>query len=693
MNNAKQFDKKNQNSYYQLKQRLIMILGSLFISFCSTGITGYAKTQVPVILNPQKQVAWDLTYTDSYQYGIGSVSKMFGAVAVMKLVEEGKIDLDTPLTYYIPEFRMADERYKQITPKMLLNHSSGIMGTTLHNSFLHGDSDTSYHDTFLDQLAKQELKAAPGDYSVYCNDGFTLAEILVEQVSGMSFSEFIQKEISEPLGLSNTTTPRDKLDENLLAPIYFGSHQIPYTNCNPLASGGIYGTSKDLVKFSTIFMKDHAINILSKESLDLMSKPWYLEDKIAVTLGDTQMGYGLGWDSVNAYPFNLYGIKALTKGGDVNGYHANLTVLPEQNLSIALTSSGGSSTYLLEAAQDIVLEVLLQEGLISDIKDTTIKAEYEAELAPLPKEMKQYEGYYLSLNMIKIEFNEEGTLLLTPIGTEFDTVQEYVYTKSGEFVSTKGYYLSNTGAFVSNADGNTGFTKFTFRKETNGKTYLIGSTYESTNGLGETALTMPFAEKIEPHTVSMAVLDKWKTRADKKYYLINEAYNSRAYLENPAISFQLVDEVPGYVTRYTNKSSNEKCRILDENTAKSELDLPIMLGRDLFHYAFYEKDKIEYVTVETYNYAGEETVKSSKKLTNSVIIEEDLAVWYEIAEEDTAALIEITTPDHGAYYVYDKDNNCIASSLYKGQSDSFMLPTRGHIVFAGNKGAVFQIKR
>ncbi|BCJ94233.1 hypothetical protein acsn021_18020 [Anaerocolumna cellulosilytica] len=675
------------------KQSIMMVTVSLLIAFCFIGMTGYAKTQVPVIPSYEKQATDTITMSDSYQYGIGSVSKIFTATAVMKLVDEGKIDLDTPLTYYIPEFRMADERYKQITPKMLLNHSSGIMGTTLHNSFLHGDSDTSYHDTFLDQLAKQELKATPGDYSVYCNDGFTLAEILVEQVSGMPFSEFIKKEISEPLGLSNTYTPRDKPDENLLAPVYYRNHLVPYVNCNPLASGGIFGTSEDLVKFSQMFMKDSTVHLLSKESVHLMSKSWYLEDKIAATLGDTQMGYGLGWDSVNAYPFNLYGIQALTKGGDVNGYHANLTVLPEQNFSIALTSSGGSSTYLLEAAQDIILEVLLEEGLISDIKDIPFETDYEAERAPLPKEMKQYEGYYLSLNMLKIEFNEEGTLLLKPIGAEYDTVQEYVYTKSGEFISSKGHYLGNTGAFISNAGGNKGFTKFSFRKESNGKVYLIGTTYESTNGLGKSALTMPFAEKIEPLTVSDTVLSQWKTRADKKYYLINEVYNSHAYLEDPVISFQVVDEVPGYVTRYKNKSSHEKCRVINENTAKSELDLPLMLGRDLFHYAFYEKDKAEYVTVETYNYVGEEKVKSSKELKDTVIIGEDLTVWYEIVQEDASAIIKVTSPDNGAYYVYDKDNNCIASSLYTAESDSFMLPTGGHIAFAGSKDAVFQITR
>lgn len=82
-------------------------------------------------------------------YGIGSVSKVFGAAAVMKLVDEGKIDLDTPVVQYITDFKMKDERYKRITPRMLLNHSSGLRGTGSTGDSLFEDNDTYAHDTLL----------------------------------------------------------------------------------------------------------------------------------------------------------------------------------------------------------------------------------------------------------------------------------------------------------------------------------------------------------------------------------------------------------------------------------------------------------------------------------------------------------------------------------------------------------------
>ncbi len=90
---------------------------------------------------------------------------------------------------------MKDKRYKHITPRMLLNHSSGLQGSTFNNSFLFKDNDTYAHDILLQQLSNQNLKADPGAFSVYCNDGFTLAEILVERINGMNFTEFLHQKV------------------------------------------------------------------------------------------------------------------------------------------------------------------------------------------------------------------------------------------------------------------------------------------------------------------------------------------------------------------------------------------------------------------------------------------------------------------------------------------------------------------
>ncbi len=668
-----------------MKMKIIRILCySFLVVFALIGLTqltAYGKSSEAKTVSP----------TGNNIYGIGSVSKMFCTAAVMELVDENKIDLDTPLIHYLPDFSMADERYKKITPKMLLDHSSGLMGATPHNGFLYGEEDTSFHDTFLTQLKNQKLKADPGEYSVYCNDGFMLAELLVERISGMSYSEYIKKELVEPLGLKSTFMPTEGVKEAMPAPVYYGNDTLPYVNCQFLGSGGIYSTAEDLCRFSQIFMQKGQ-RILSKASMDLMAKPWYLEDKIRSGEGDTQLGYGLGWDCVNTYPYNLYHMKALSKGGDVNGYHTGLTVLPDQNLSIAITTSGGSSTYCQEAAQDILLEVLKEEGLIDEIRDIGIKNTEKVEPAPLPENMAQYEGYYISQNLLRVTFRPDGMLLLKPVGSNYDTIQEYAYTKSGEFVSTKGYYIDSTGNLVSSANGNKGFTKLKFDKQPNGKIYLLGNLYESTSGLGEAAYTLPLAEKIEPSVIDAQTVKCWQERADKEYFLVGEAYNSSAFLDRPIMDIRLLNELPGYVSGYVNDIATKPLKITGPDTAACEMDLPGLIGRDLTDFQFDTSKQIEYLSTDSYRYERAEAVKSSLELPKEYVVpSDDAAAWYKIAKKDAGNEIIIKAPVNGAYYVYSKDNKCIASSIFQEPSSSIILPEDGYIVLTGKKDVVFTI--
>ena len=144
---------------------------------------------------------------ESPVYGAGSVSKIFTTAAVMQLAEAGKLDLDQPVVRYLPSFKMADPRYKDITVRMLLNHSSGLMGSSFTSGMLFDDPSTTATGNLLDCLAGQRLKADPGAYSVYCNDGFTLAELVVEAVSGVSFEEYLREHIFDPAGLKETYFP------------------------------------------------------------------------------------------------------------------------------------------------------------------------------------------------------------------------------------------------------------------------------------------------------------------------------------------------------------------------------------------------------------------------------------------------------------------------------------------------------
>lgn len=194
--------------------------------------------------------------TNENMYGIGSVSKIYTTAAVMKLVESGKLSLDTPVIKYLPEFKMADPRYKTITVRMLLNHSSGLWGSSLGSGFLFEDSSSTAKDELLDRLQNQKLKADPGAYSVYCNDGFTLAEILVEKISGKDFTSFLHENFTEPLGLNHTFSPQDNFDTSLLAKTYHAGREsaLPNETTGVIGTGGIYASAEDLALFGSIFI-------------------------------------------------------------------------------------------------------------------------------------------------------------------------------------------------------------------------------------------------------------------------------------------------------------------------------------------------------------------------------------------------------------------------------------------------------
>jgi Beta-lactamase class C and other penicillin binding proteins len=136
-------------------------------------------------------------------YNMGSISKTFAATAIMLLVDDGKIDLDGNVTQYLPEFKMADSRYTDITVRMLLDHTSGLPGTGSANNVGYETNPAVYQD-LLNSLSAAHLKAAPGETAPYANDGFTLAEMIVARVSGQSYIDFLSNRIFTPLNLQNT---------------------------------------------------------------------------------------------------------------------------------------------------------------------------------------------------------------------------------------------------------------------------------------------------------------------------------------------------------------------------------------------------------------------------------------------------------------------------------------------------------
>ncbi|WP_339261023.1 serine hydrolase domain-containing protein [Paenibacillus sp. FSL R5-0713] len=598
-------------------------------------------------------------------YGIGSTSKMFLTASVMKLVDEGKIDLDVPVVNYMPDFTMKDNRHKQITPRMLLNHSAGLPGASNGSAILYGDNDTIAHDTFLDQLATQNLMAEPGAYSVYSNDGFTLAEILVERVTGMSFTAFIHKYITEPLKMNHTKTPQDIVNPEEMAGIYspFYEAQLPKENYNIIASGGIYSTAKDLVKFSQIFTGE-VKGILSNKSVEAMEQKEYRRGMWPKD-SDSSMSYGLGWDSVDLFPFSEYGIKAVTKGGDTLSYHSSLVVLPEYNMAAAVISSDGSSVTDQFIASELLLSALEEKGMIKERKPE--KSFGVPVKADMPKEISKFAGNYGGNNSVtKIKINTAGQMTVSSLTSPSHPVQEYTYTSDGTFVSDDGT------------------EKLKFVVEKNGNTYLWSRSYISVPGLGQVALSEYNAEKLEANTLPKEINDAWAKRDGKKYYLVNAKYTSMFYLNATSIvPIYMNKENPGYM-------SNNK--IIGADEAANQLQIPGSVGREPMDIHFFKKNDGEYLTFSGYVFVSEELVKPiySGKQSATTIQADGYAKWFSVPATAKGKVMTVKLSANGAFAIYDQNGVCINHSVVSG-NNVVVLPENGRIVFAGEAGAKFEI--
>ncbi len=602
--------------------------------------------------------------TPDIAYGVGSISKIYTTAAVMRLVEQGKVELDRPVYQYLPEFTMADPRYRNITVRMLLNHSSGLMGSSMGNAFLFADAkETQATDELLTRLRTQRLKAAPGAYSVYCNHGFTLAELLVERVSGQDFTAFLHETLLEPQGLLRTYTPRDSFDRAALAKIYLGdsTRALPNEAVTVIGAGGIYASASDLACFGGLFCDRSTA--LSKASKDAMAADEAAKGIWPENSGDDAIRYGLGWDSVGCYPFQRAGIKALVKGGDTQFYHSALVVLPEQNMAVGVVSSGGLSTYNELLAIRVLLDALAEQGVEVDAAPGALPA---AVPAAMPENFTACSGIYgNSFSVVTLAVAKNGEMTLTVPAALGGGSQKFFYYSDGTFRDESGTIALR------------------LVQEKNGERYLRQTAYTSIPGFAQIASDNYVYQKLPDNPPTEQAMAAWKARSEKLYLVLNEKYTSQSYVTGSLIStMPLLEEVPGYLLAY---------RIAGEDLAQSVVQIPGVAGRDCQDISFYEKDGLEYCVAQStllVDSAGIETIYPGAA-SRCTILKNGYARWYRIG---TAAgnTMTVTTPANGSFTVYEADGNLAANSWALGDH-TVLLPDNGWIVFAGEPGAAFRI--
>ena len=153
--------------------------------------------------------------TENTYFRLESISKSVTAWGIMKLVEDGRVDLDKPITEYIPTRSFPESRfpYDSITTRHLLTHTSGMP----LRDFLDRYSPEGEVPSLRESMRKKALPTAePGEAFIYSNTGYNVLELLVEEVTGRDFAAYIKETVLIPLGMENSTFKWEEIPEGLV---------------------------------------------------------------------------------------------------------------------------------------------------------------------------------------------------------------------------------------------------------------------------------------------------------------------------------------------------------------------------------------------------------------------------------------------------------------------------------------------
>ena len=281
----------------------------------------------------------------SASYEIGSVTKQFTAAAVMKLVEEGKLDLEEDFTKYLPAF---DARGHRVPLRRLLDHTSGIKGYTEMPEFGELAVKDLPRDTLVSLVEKEPFEFEPGTAAIYNNSAYFLLGLIIEKVSGQTYEEYIAQHVFAPAGMADSYYCSESALRTGKAHGYDGSpqglvHKRPLDHSWPYAAGSLCSTVRDLVRWNRAL---HGGRMLEAPSYAAMTTPSPLVDGTPTTYA---MGLGIG---------ERAGRRTIAHGGGINGYLSEVSYFPDEDLLfVVLQNSTGprGPGVLLGAFVDLVL--------------------------------------------------------------------------------------------------------------------------------------------------------------------------------------------------------------------------------------------------------------------------------------------------------------------------------------------------
>jgi CubicO group peptidase (beta-lactamase class C family) len=339
----------------------------------------------PVLVDAwgKANVEEDIDADANSMFRIGSTSKMFVALSVLKLVEEGRLSLDDRLADLAPEIEFQNpwEETNPVLLAHLLEHTTGWDDIHLPE-YAHSDPTPATLREGLDFHPHSRISRwVPGSRSSYCNSGPPVAAYIVQKITGQDFEEYVRESFWEPMGMETMTYRLSDDFRSKGVTLYQGGEPQEYWHISMRPSGSINASPVDMAKFASFFVNRGNVNgvqLISEASLQRMELP---ATTSAAAVGQ-EAGYGL-----HNYSSRHKNWVYREHNGGVNGGLTEFSYLPEAKVGHAVMINSGAGAAYMEISD-----------LVRDYETRNLVAPEAPVAAAIGAEHKAIEGLYFPIN-------------------------------------------------------------------------------------------------------------------------------------------------------------------------------------------------------------------------------------------------------------------------------------------------------
>lgn len=392
-------------------------------------------------------------------YRAGSITKLFTATAVMQLAEQGLIDIDQPLQRYLPEFSIKRHFPEEnpVTARLIMTHHSGLPSNLMNSMW--GDDQADFR-TVATQLNDDYLAFKPGEILSYSNVGFSLLGHLVEKVSGLSYAEYVEKNILKPVGM-NQAYMGDLKKREIDSKGYLTLQQTDTPHLRDSPAGSLNANVIDLARFAQMTFASgvgHEGKVIQQETLKQMQS--YQDGHSEFDLAPA---FGLSW-ALSDRLGEEAGMMAAHDGGTPM-FSSQLLTLPRHKLAVIVLGNSNTAAQAVPEIAHKALELVLQsktgikvaEPVIAEIEKPLLEIDWErlagswssmAGVVDIEKDGKDLELEFSGINL-DIRRKEDGRYYLGYDILGFISVDNDFLKKIGaEYHEIKGHqvlvaYLDN----------------------------------------------------------------------------------------------------------------------------------------------------------------------------------------------------------------------------------------------------------